>query len=109
MKKSTKRLLALAVCSAGLGLTSAAAAQQKAPTAAGQRSFAPWSLEQQQAQQAINNKIRRIPPVGLGDRYKRPPEQLAAELAAQRKSWEPTPPPADPRDFTGAWAMINGR
>jgi len=89
MKMSTKRLLALAVCCAGFGLVSAA----ETP-----------SFEQQQA---INNKIRRIPPIGLGD--KRTPEQIAAALAKQRKSWEPTPPPADPRDFTGTWAMNNGR
>jgi hypothetical protein len=89
MKKSTKGLLALAVCSVGLGLVNVAAAQ---------------SFEQQQA---INNKIIRIPPVGLGD--KRSPQQIAAALAKQRKTWEPTPPPADPRDFTGTWAMINGR
>jgi hypothetical protein len=89
MKKSTKRLLALAVCSVGLGLVNAAETQ---------------SFEQQQA---INNKIRRIPPIGLGD--KRTPDQIAAALAKQRKTWEPTPPPADPRDFTGTWAMNNGR
>jgi hypothetical protein len=108
MKTSTKRLLTLAACGAGLGLANAAAAQQEAPAAAGLRSFAPLSIEQQQRQQAINNRIRRIPPVGLGDRLERPPQQIAAELLAQRKSWEPTPPPADPRDFTGAWSMING-
>jgi hypothetical protein len=89
MKKSTKRLLTLVVCSAGLGLVNVAAAQ---------------SFEQQQA---INNKIVRIPPIGLGD--KRSPQQIAAALAKQRMTWEPTPPPADPRDFTGTWAMINGR
>jgi hypothetical protein len=71
--------------------------------------FPALSAQQQQAQQAINNKIVRIPPVGLGDRFKKPPEQIAAALAAQRKGWEPTPPPADLRDFTGAWTMINGR
>ena len=103
MKMSTKRLLTLAVCGAGFGLANAAAA-----AATGQGSFAPLSVEQQQAQQAIDNKIRRIPPVGLGDRLERPPQQIAAELLKQRKGWEPTPPPADPRDFTGAWAMING-
>ena len=91
MKTSTKRLLTLAVCCAGLGLVNAAAET-------------PVFHEQQQA---INNKIRRIPPIGLGD--KRTPQQIAAAMAKQRKSWEPTPPPADPRDFTGAWAMINGR
>ena len=89
MKKSTKLLLTLAVCGAGLGLMNVAAAE---------------SFEQQQA---INNKIIRIPPIGLGD--KRTPQQIAAALAKQRKTWEPTPPPADPRDFTGTWAMINGR
>ncbi len=26
---------------------------------------------------------------------------------ARRKSWEPTPPPADPRDFTGIWEVPN--
>lgn len=110
MKTSTKRLMTLAVCGAGLlGMANAAAAQQEAPAATGQPSFPPLSLEQQQAQQAINNKIVRIPPVGLGDRFKKPPQEIAAALAAQRKGWEPTPPPADPRDFTGAWAMINGR
>jgi hypothetical protein len=105
MKKSTKRLLTLAVWSAGLGWangwTSAAAAQQETPASTAQRSSA---FEQQQA---INNKIRRIPPVGLGD--KRSPAKIAADLAEQRKTWEPTPPPADPRDFTGVWAMNNGR
>jgi hypothetical protein len=104
MKKSTKRWLTLAVCSAGLGLVNAAAAQQEVPASTAQRSSASLSFEQQQA---INNKIVRIPPIGLGD--KRPPQQIAAALAAQRKTWEPTPPPADPRDFTGLWAMINGR
>lgn len=94
MKTSTKQLLALAVCSVGLGLVSAAAAQQETAV----------SNEQQQA---INNKIIRIPPIGLGD--KRTPEQIAAALAKQRKTWEPTPPPADPRDFTGTWSMNNGR
>jgi hypothetical protein len=94
MKMSTKRLLAVAICSAGLGLVDAAAAQQGTAV----------SNEQQQA---INNKIRRIPPIGLGD--KRTPQQIAAALAKQRKTWEPTPPPADPRDFTGTWAMNNGR
>jgi hypothetical protein len=110
MKTSTKRLLILAVCGAGsMGMANAVAAQQGAPAATGQSSFPPLSLEQQQAQQAINNKIVRIPPVGLGDRFKKPPQQIAAALVAQRKGWEPTPPPADPRDFTGAWSMINGR
>src|ERR1041384_7326683 len=90
MKMSMKRWLALAM----LGWAGAAAAQQEAPV----------SNEQQQA---INNKIRRIPPIGLGD--KRTPEQIAAALAKQRKTWEPTPPPSDPRDFTGTWAMNNGR
>ncbi len=89
MKNSTKLLLALAVCSSAFGLVNASAAQ---------------SFEQQQA---INNKIKRIPPVGLGD--KRTPQQIAAAVAKERKTWEPTPPPADPRDFTGAWSMINGR
>jgi len=90
MKMSTKRLLwALAVCGTGLGLVSAAET---------------GSFEQQQA---INNKIKRIPPIGLGD--KRTPAQIAAALAKQRKTWEPTPPPSDPRDFTGLWAMNNGR
>jgi hypothetical protein len=110
MKTSTKRLLTLAVCGAGLlGMANAATARQEAPAATGQPSFPALSPEQQQAQQAINNKIVRIPPVGLGDRFKRPPQEIAAALAAQRKGWEPTPPPADPRDFTGAWSMINGR
>jgi hypothetical protein len=104
MKKSTKRLLTLAVCSAGLGLVNAAAAQQEVPASTAQRSSASLSFEQQQA---INNKIVRIPPIGLGD--KRSPQQIAAALAAQRKTWEPTPPATDPRDFTGLWAMINGR
>ena len=27
---------------------------------------------------------------------------------AQRKTWEPTPPPADPRDFTGLWQAGGG-
>jgi hypothetical protein len=27
---------------------------------------------------------------------------------AQRKTWEPTPPPADPRDFTGLWQLPGG-
>jgi hypothetical protein len=27
---------------------------------------------------------------------------------AQRKTWEPTPPPADPRDFTGLWQIPGG-
>lgn len=93
MKKGAKRLLGLAVCGAGLAWVNAAAAQQEIPV----------SNEQQQA---INNQIRRIPPIGLGD--KRSPQQIAAALAKERKTWEPTPPPADPRDFTGAWAMING-
>ncbi|HEY4212093.1 MAG TPA: hypothetical protein VGM84_11470 [Steroidobacteraceae bacterium] len=110
MKTSTKRLLTLAVCGAGLGLVNAAAAQQAAPAATGQRpSFPAMTAEQQQAQQAIDNKIVRIPPVDLGRRSKKTPQQIAAQLAAQRKSWEPTPPPADPRDFTGAWTMIDGR
>ena len=26
---------------------------------------------------------------------------------ARRKSWEPTPPPSDPRDFTGIWEVPN--
>jgi len=108
MKTSTKRLLTLAVCGAGFGLANGAAVRQDAAAATGQGSFASLSVEQQQAQQAIDNKIRRIPPVGLGDRLERPPQQIAAELLRQRKGWEPTPPPADPRDFTGAWAMING-
>jgi hypothetical protein len=94
MKMSTKRLLILAVCSAGLGSMNVAAAAQQEPV----------SNEQQQA---INNKIRRIPPIGLGD--KRTPQQIAEAVAKQRKTWEPTPPPADPRDFTGLWSMINGR
>lgn len=93
MKKGAKRLLGLAVCGAGLAWVNAAAAQQEIPV----------SNEQQQV---INNQIRRIPPIGLGD--KRSPQQIAAALAKERKTWEPTPPPADPRDFTGAWAMING-
>ena len=108
MKTSTKRLLTLAVCGAGFGLANGAAVRQDAAAATGQGSFASLSVEQQQAQQAIDNKIRRIPPVGLGDRLERPPQQITAELLRQRKGWEPTPPPADPRDFTGAWAMING-
>jgi hypothetical protein len=40
----------------------------------------------------------------------RTPEQQAARLAAQlreAKSWEPTPPPSDPRDFTGVWQVPN--
>jgi hypothetical protein len=102
MKKSMKRLLTLAVCSAGLGLVNAAAAQQETPASTAQRS--PASFEQQQA---INNKIKRIAPIGLGDEKRM--LKMAAEMAKQRKTWEPTPPPADPRDFTGTWAMINGR
>src|SRR6266567_4217681 len=27
---------------------------------------------------------------------------------AQRKGWETTPPPADPRDFTGLWQLPGG-
>ncbi|HTB66197.1 MAG TPA: hypothetical protein VK727_08215 [Steroidobacteraceae bacterium] len=27
---------------------------------------------------------------------------------AERKAWEPTPPPADPRDFTGLWQLPGG-
>jgi len=108
MKNSTKRLLTLAVCGAGLGLVNAAAALQEAPAATGQRSFPPLSAEQQQAQQAIDNKIRRVAPIDLGNRSKKTPQQIAAEVLAQRKTWEPTPPPADLRDFTGAWAMIDG-
>lgn len=87
-------MLALAVCGAGLALGNVAVAQQETAV----------SNEQQQA---INNKIIRIPPIGLGD--KRTPQQIAAALAKQRKTWEPTPPPSDPRDFTGTWAMNNGR
>ncbi|HEY4342167.1 MAG TPA: hypothetical protein VGM97_19640 [Steroidobacteraceae bacterium] len=110
MKMSTKRLLTLAVCGAGLGLVNVATAQQEAPGGSGRHSFVSLTPEQQQAQQAIDNKIVRIPPVDLGRRNKdKTPQQIAAEVAAQRKGWEPTPPPADPRDFTGAWAMINGR
>ncbi len=108
MMMSTKRLLTLAVCGAGLGLAHAAAAPQEAAATTGQHPFPALSVEQQQAQQAIDNKIVRIAPVGLGDRLKKPPQQIAAALLKQRKGWEPTPPPADPRDFTGAWAMING-
>lgn len=108
MKTSTKRWLTLAVCGAGLGLANGAAAQQEAAAAGGQGRFPALSAEQQRKQQAIDNKIKRIPPVGLGDRLERPPQEIAAALLKQRKSWEPTPPPADPRDFTGAWAMING-
>jgi len=108
MKNSTKRLLTLAVCGAGLGLVNAAAALQEAPAATGQRSFPRLSAEQQQAQQAIDNKIRRVAPIDLGNRSKKTPQQIAAEVLAQRKTWEPTPPPADLRDFTGAWAMIDG-
>jgi hypothetical protein len=36
------------------------------------------------------------------------PQQLAARVEAQRreaKTWEPTPPPSDPRDFTGLWQV----
>jgi hypothetical protein len=108
MKTSTMRLLTLAVCGAGLGLASAAATQQEAAAATGQRSFPSLTVEQQQQQQAIDNKIVRVAPVDLGARFKKPPQQLAAELLKQRKGWEPTPPPTDLRDFTGAWAMING-
>ncbi|HTB66198.1 MAG TPA: hypothetical protein VK727_08220 [Steroidobacteraceae bacterium] len=110
MKTSTKRLMTLAVCGAGLGLANAAAAQQQAPAASGPATFASLSPEQQQAQQAIDNKIVRPPVIDLGRRnLGKTPQQIAAELAAMRKGWEPTPPPADLRDFTGAWAMINGR
>lgn len=108
MKTSTKRLLILAVCGAGVGLVQAAAARQEAPATAAHGSFPPLSVEQQQQQQAIDNKIRRVAPVDPGNRSKKTPQQLAAALLAQRKTWEPTPPPADPRDFTGAWAMIDG-
>lgn len=87
-----KPWLGIAVSGAGLVLMHTASAQQ---------SPAAVSFEQQQA---INNKIKRIAPVGLGDR---PIQQTPAQLA-QRRSWEPTPPPADPRDFSGTWAMING-
>ena len=108
MKTSTKRLSTLAICGAGLvvGLTSAGVAQQ---AATGRPSFPALSAEQQQTQQAANNKIVRVPPVDLGRRLKKTPEQIAAEVEKQRKTWEPTPPPADPRDFTGAWTMIDGR
>ena len=110
MKTSTKRLMTLAVCGAGLGLANAAAAEQQAPAASGPATFASLSPEQQQAQQAIDNKIVRPPVIDLGRRnLGKTPQQIAAELAAMRKGWEPTPPPADLRDFTGAWAMINGR
>ena len=37
-------------------------------------------------------------------------EQRAARIERQReqaKSWEPTPPPSDPRDFTGVWQVPN--
>jgi hypothetical protein len=37
-------------------------------------------------------------------------QQRAARLERQRqemKSWEPTPPPSDPRDFTGVWEVPN--
>ena len=66
MKNSTKRLLTLAAYGAGLGLVNAAAALQEAPAATGQRSFPTLSAEQQQAQQAIDNKIRRVAPIDLG-------------------------------------------
>jgi len=100
MKGSMKRLLTLGVCGAGLALTNAAAAQQEVSGATAERSSTSLSFEQQQA---INNKIIRVAPVDLP-----PPKQMAAALATQRKHWEPTPPPADPRDLTGVWAMING-
>jgi len=110
MKTSAKRWLTLAVCGAGLGLATAAVAQQQAPAVPGPASFAPLSPEQQQAQQAIDNKIVRPPVIDLGRRTQgRTPQQIAADAVAMRNSWEPTPPPSDLRDFTGTWAMMNGR
>ena len=89
MQTRIQRWVIFATCSVATALANGAAGQ---------------SFEQQQA---INNKIVRIPPVGLGD--KRTPQQIAAAIAQQRRTWEPTPPPADPRDFTGTWVMLNGR
>jgi hypothetical protein len=99
--KSTKRWVSLVVW--GTTLVNAAAAQQQVPGASAQRSSTSVSFEKQQA---INNNIVRVAPVDLN--RGRSPQQMAAGLAAQRKSWEPTPPPADPRDLSGVWAMIDG-
>src|SRR6201999_575350 len=97
----------LAVCGAGLGLALGAASAVAADVA---RPAVPaLAPEQQAGQQALDNKILRIPPIDLGRRSKKTPEQMAADVEKQRKTWEPTPPPADPRDFTGAWSMIDGR
>jgi len=87
-----KRLLILAVVAAGM--TTAAVAQENTA-----RKLTPA----EQAQLDTDNKGRATPMTA---------EQWLARRRggdqAQRKSWEPTPPPADPRDFTGLWQLPGG-
>jgi hypothetical protein len=45
-----------------------------------------------------------------GARDAQPRDSLGASAdrqLARRKTWEPTPPPSDPRDFTGIWEVPN--
>lgn len=76
------------------GMTTAVVAQQ-APV----RKLTPA----EQAQLDTDNKGRSVPLTA---------EQWLARRSggnqAQRKTWEPAPPPADPRDFTGLWQIPGG-
>jgi hypothetical protein len=89
-----KRSLVAALAAAGLA--SAALAQE---TSAPRTKLTPA----EQHQLDIDNQGRSTPLTA---------EQQLARMrggsAAQRKGYEPTPPPADPRDFTGLWAAGGG-
>ncbi|MGZ3313848.1 MAG: hypothetical protein ACXU8Q_06750 [Caulobacteraceae bacterium] len=77
-----RRALVLAAVAAGLA-TTAAAQNPSAPRPGAQSSGA----QNPEARDSL----------GAG----------ADRQLARRKSWEPTPPPSDPRDFTGIWEVPN--
>ena len=89
-----RRFLVLVLVAAGMAST-VVAQDSAAPT----RKLTPA----EQAQLDTDNKGRATPMTA---------EQWLARRRggdqAQRKSWEPTPPPADPRDFTGLWQLPGG-
>jgi hypothetical protein len=89
-----KRFLVLALVAAGM--TTAVVAQQIPPP---RTTLTPA----EQAQLDLDNKGRSTPMTAA--------QWLARRRGGngpQRKAWEPTPPPADPRDFTGLWQLPGG-
>lgn len=91
-----KRFLVLVLVAAGV--TTAVAAENVIPPP--RTTLTPA----EQAQLDLDNKGRSTPMTAA--------QWLARRRGngnpAQRKKWEPVPPPADPRDFTGLWQLPGG-